>query len=141
MSQSELTKKNIVIFFNVNIKEFFVNLLKKVFIAEEKIDKYAKSLLQKGISLLTINKRTPYFLERWLQYFKPEYRDPIINQDVKFFSNYKTPPQKDNPELFDLLQKKGVGMSFIYQTMIFSYLNILLKISDTYIRQLTMRKY
>ena len=87
-SVSDSSKLELVSLFNSHIKDLFLFLLQKIFTnTSNNFDRLARGKIVKGVRLLRINNRTPYFLDYWFKNFPNNCRDPINKGDAQFFQN------------------------------------------------------
>ena len=131
-----MDQKNLVVLFNEKIKEFFHELKKFIFVEKNSIDCIARNKIYNSLNLLKFNRRTSYFINYWSNNLPLQFKSPIYQANEKFFFEQKIESdqhqQKEKHELLDLLKEKGTTLSQNNKKVIFTYLQILLKISDVY---------
>ena len=128
-----MDQKSLVVIFNEKIKEFFHELKKFIFVEKSSIDCIARNKISTSLNLLKFNKRTAYFINYWSTNLPSQFKIPIYQENEQFFFDQKiNNQQKEKRELLDLLKEKGSTLSKNNKKVIFTYLQILLKISDVY---------
>ena len=126
-----MSQREIVVKFNITLKEFFTELLEVIFTQKEKIDLLARSQINKALRLLKINKNTDYFIKYWIKNMPQEYKKPIKDRDNNFFLN-NIEKKEDSNTIFPLLKIKGQNTSNNNKNIIFVYLNVLLHLAELY---------
>ena len=131
-----MDQKSLVVIFNEKIKEFFHELKKCIFVEKNSIDCIARNKISTSLNLLKFNRRTAYFINYWSTNLPSQFKTPIYQENEQFFFEQKInnnqQQQKEKHELLDLLKEKGTTLSQNNKKVIFTYLQILLKISDVY---------